>query len=86
MAAKKTAGKASNGHQLEQAMATLFNNQALLVGQMVRTDERFGRIDDRFPRIEREFREIKAILRHHQVLLEGLPEAICQKIGLATPQ
>jgi chromosome segregation ATPase len=93
MAARKTVGKASNGHQLEQAMATLINSQALLVGQIARTDERFGRseerfgrIDDRFSRIESELSEIKTILLHHQAMLEALPEAIREKIGFAKPR
>jgi hypothetical protein len=86
MAARKTAGKTSNGHQLEQAMATLLNNQALLVGQIARTDERFGRSEERFARIETDLNEIKAILLHHQAMLEALPEAIREKIGFAKPR
>ena len=84
MAARTTVGKAS--HELEQAMATLVNTQALLVEQIDRTNERFGRLDDRFAHIENELSEIKFILLHHRVLIEALPEAICQKIGFATPR
>ena len=64
--AKKRARAQRNGHRLEEALATLLNNQALLVGQIARTDERFGRTDDRFARIESELGEIKTILLHHQ--------------------
>lgn len=68
----------SNGH-LEEALATLINNQALFVGQAARTDERFRRI-------ESELGEIKTILLHHQGTLEALPEAIREKIGFLKPR
>ena len=91
--AKKRVRAQRNGHRLEEALATLLNNQALLVGQIARTDERFGRTDDRFARIDERFAriegelgEIKTILLHHQAILEALPEAIRQKVGFAKPQ
>ncbi len=78
--ANKARRRASDG-RLEEALATLINNQALFVGQMGRMDERFTRMDERFARIENELTEIKAILLHHERMLEALPEAIRQKIG-----
>ena len=74
MAAKRAATKDRNGHRLEEALATLINNQALFVGQIAKTDARFGRI-------ESELEQIKNILVHHQQTLEALPETIRQKIG-----
>jgi hypothetical protein len=79
MAAKKTAKQGSNGHRLEEALATLLNNQALFVGQL-------GRVDERFAHIESELGEIKAILMHHQGMLQALPEAIREKIGFVKPR
>ena len=77
--ARRRATPTSNG-RLEEAMANLINNQAVFIGQM-------GRMNERFARIEAELLEIKAILLHSQILqrheqiLEGLPEAIRQKVG-----
>lgn len=82
--------EAKNG--LEQAMILLIHNQAAFLTQITamnaRMDERFVQIDERFARIEKELAEIKMILlRHedilmkHEQILQGLPEAIRQKIG-----
>ena len=76
--ARKATTRSSNG-QLEAALATLINNQALFIGQQ-------ARMDDRFARIEGELGEIKSILIHHQRTLEALPEAIRQKIGFQKPR
>jgi chromosome segregation ATPase len=58
-----------------------------------RIDERFGRIDERFGRIDERFGRIEAILlQHGQILnelirmLERLPEAVREKIGLEPPE
>ena len=71
--ARKAAPSTTNG-RLEEALATLINNQALFVGQLARMDERFAHI-------EAKLTEIKSILLHHQRTLEALPEAIRQKVG-----
>lgn len=71
--AKKMATRETNG-RLEEALATLINEQALFVGQM-------ARMDDRFARIENELGEIKTILLHHQRALEKLPEAIVRRLA-----
>ena len=70
---RKTAPPTTNG-RLEEALATLINNQALFVGQLARVDERFARI-------EAELTAIRTILLHHEQILEALPEAIRQKVG-----
>ncbi|MBI2818242.1 MAG: hypothetical protein HYX72_15005 [Acidobacteria bacterium] len=67
------AKQAGNG-RLEEALATLIQNQAQFVGQLSRTDERFARIETKLTQIEQ-------ILLHHQRTLDALPEAIREKIG-----
>ena len=64
MARKRTAER--NG-QVEQALATLLNNQAQFIGHVARLDERLAHIE-------------RLLMEHHQILL-GLPEAIRQKVG-----
>ena len=71
MARKRTPER--NG-QIEQAMATLLNNQAQFIGHVARLDERLANLDERLANIER------LLMEHHQILL-GLPEAIREKIG-----
>jgi len=62
----KRQGSDRNG-QLEQALATLLNNQAQFIGHIARMDERLANIE-------------RLLMEHHQILL-GLPEAIREKIG-----
>ncbi|OFW11860.1 MAG: hypothetical protein A3H27_16665 [Acidobacteria bacterium RIFCSPLOWO2_02_FULL_59_13] len=57
----------TNGHHLEEAVAVLINNQAHFMSAVAR--------------IESELAEIRNILIHHQRILDGLPEAIREKIG-----
>lgn len=57
---------------LEQAMSSLIQTQALMMESSVRMQKEFG--------------EIKAILYRHEQILEGLTEAIRQKIGFAPPE
>ena len=64
MARKRTAER--NG-QVEQAMATLLNNQAQFIGHIARIDERLANIE-------------RLLMEHHQILL-ALPKAIRQEIG-----
>jgi hypothetical protein len=58
--------------QLEAAVAVLIYNQAHFLALAAR--------------IESELAEIKSILIHHQHILDGLPEAIREKIGFAPPK
>jgi hypothetical protein len=83
--------------RLEEAMATLLQNQALFLGQVAdmnhRFDERFARMDERFTRMDESFARMEAILvQHSQILnehtriLQALPEAIREKIGFKVQQ
>jgi hypothetical protein len=56
--------------QLESAVAVLINNQAHFLALA--------------SRIETELAEIKSILIHHERILNGLPEAIREKIGFSS--
>ena len=71
MARKRTAerdGQVAQGlAALEQAVATLLNNQAQFIGHIARIDERLANIE-------------RLLMEHHQILL-GLPKAIRQEIG-----
>ena len=86
MPSRKAATKDRNGHRLEEALATLINNQALFVGQMAKTDARFGRIESELEEIKNILRNHEGLLVHHQQTLESLPEAIRQKIGFVKPR
>jgi hypothetical protein len=78
---------------IEQAIATLVNNQAAFVAQLnennkIRAEADLLSIqarkeaDLRFSRIEKELEEIKAILQQLLPdLLAKLPEAVSRKIG-----
>ena len=81
--------KSQNG-RLEEALATLLQNQALFVTQMVdinhRIDERFARIDERFAPIEAILLQHSQILNEHTRILQTLPEAVREKIGFKALQ
>lgn len=68
--------------RLEEALATLIQNQAAFVARMAEIDARvaeMGRINsERFARIE-------ALLIEHNRTLQALPEAIREKIGFRPP-
>jgi len=74
MARAKSAG---NG-RLEEALATLIQNQAAFVTRMSEIDARVADMDrlnaERFARIE-------ALLLEHNRILQALPDAIREKIG-----
>jgi hypothetical protein len=67
--------------RLEDALATLINSQATLLGQLAslaaRSDERFARIENELKALG----EIKMILVRHEQMLQALPEAVREKIG-----
>jgi len=72
---------AGNG-RLEEALATLIQNQASFLTRMSETDLRVADIDrvnsERFARIE-------ALLIEHNRILQALPDAIRDKIGFKAP-
>jgi hypothetical protein len=75
-----------NGHdRLEEALATLIQNQAAFVERLAENDQRYQELkcesDERFARIESQMAEIIRVLNEHSRLLERLPEAVGEKIG-----
>jgi hypothetical protein len=75
-----------NGHdRLEEALATLIQNQAAFVGRQAETERRHLEFErataERFARIEAQMAEIIRVLNEHSRLLERLPEVIRDKIG-----
>src|SRR5207249_1703414 len=92
MARAKNAG---NG-RLEEALATLLQNQATLVqtqaafvARMAEIDARRAEIDARVAEMERinaeRFARIEALLLEHNRILQALPDAIREKIGFKPP-
>src|SRR5262249_13221991 len=87
-------GTPENGqNRLEEAMATLIQNQAALPSRMAETDRAHLEFErrhlemkretaERFPRIESKMAEIIRVLAEHGRWLERLPEAVRDKIGL----
>ena len=86
-------GTSANGRdRLEDALATLNQNQAAFVGQMAETNrrhleferqtaERFTRIEAQMAEIIRVLNEHGRILAEHGRLIESLTEAVREKIG-----
>jgi len=85
MARAKSAG---NG-RLEEALATLIQNQASFVARMSDIDARVAEMDrinsERFARIEERFARIEGLLIEHNRILQALPDAIRDKIGFKPP-
>jgi hypothetical protein len=78
MARAKNAG---NG-RLEEALATLIQNQASFVARMSEIDARVADMD----RINSErFARIESLLIEHNRILQALPDAIRDKIGFKPP-
>jgi hypothetical protein len=75
------AKNATNG-RLEEALATLIQNQASFLARMSEIDSRVAEMDrinlERFARIE-------ALLIEHNRILQALPDAIRDKIGFKAP-
>ena len=67
--------------QMDERFARADERSAKMDERFARIDERFGRIEERIARIETELEAIKTILMRHEEMLQGLPEAIRQKIG-----
>jgi hypothetical protein len=81
---------AENGHsRLEEAIATLINNQAAFVTQLAESERLRLKLDreanERFARIEGQMAEIIRVLNQHGQILEHLPDAVREKIGFKTP-
>jgi hypothetical protein len=94
LARKETA---PNDHdRLEEALATLIQNQAAFVASLRETErlhaqyeretaERFARIEAQMAEIIRVLNEHGRILQEHGRILERLPEAVREKIGFKGP-
>jgi hypothetical protein len=74
----------ANG-RLEEAMATLIQNQAAFLARAADTDRYLAEMDrinsERFARIEAILMEHSRILAEHSRILQALPDAIREKIG-----
>jgi hypothetical protein len=85
MARAKNAG---NG-RLEEALATLIQNQAAFLARVSEIDARVAELQrisaERFARIEERFARIEALLIEHNRILQALPDAIRDKIGFKPP-
>jgi hypothetical protein len=71
------AKSAGNG-RLEEALATLIQNQAAFVARMSEIDARVADMD---PVNSERFARIEALLLEHNRILQALPDAIREKIG-----
>jgi hypothetical protein len=75
------ARSAGNG-RLEEALATLIQNQAAFVARMSGADVRMAEME----RINAErFARIEALLLEHNRILQALPDVIRDKIGFKAP-
>jgi len=77
--------KRTNSDRLEEAMVLLIQNQATFLSRLSETDKELADLrredDERFARVEEELGTIKTILLRQEQILQGLPEAIREKIG-----
>jgi hypothetical protein len=75
----------STNNRLEEAVATLINNQASFQSNLLAIQTEIREIEADRREIQRRndehFAEIIAILKHHEQMLQALPEAIREKIG-----
>ena len=71
-----------NGSQrLDAAMAQLVENQAALVAQHTLFLSQMANFLSQMAKLQQDFEEIRALLLHHQRILQELPEAIKRTIG-----
>jgi hypothetical protein len=81
----------ANGHlgRLEEAMATLLQNQATFVQSQLAFQSRMAELErvtaERFARVEAILLEHSRIFAEHSRMLQALPEAIREKIGFKAP-
>jgi hypothetical protein len=74
--------KSPGNGRLEEALATLIQNQAAFVARMSEIDARVAEMD----RLNAErFKRIEALLLEHNRILQALPDAIRDKIGFKPP-
>ncbi len=78
-------GKNGKVDRLEEAMATLLQNQAMFVTQMVSINERFARMDERLARVEAILLQHSQILKEHTEIMQALPEAVRERMGFKPP-
>jgi hypothetical protein len=75
----------SANNRLEEAVATLINNQASFQANFLALQAEKRQIEAERREIQRRndehFAEIIAILKHHEQMLQALPDAIREKIG-----
>jgi hypothetical protein len=64
--------------RLEEALATLIQNQAAFIARLAETDARMAEMNRQ---IEARFARIEALLLEHNRFLQTLPDAIREKIG-----
>lgn len=76
MAEKKTRRNGAS-ENLQQALAVLIHNQATFLSHLTESYQRLSRI-------EGDLEQIKNILLRHETILNGLTEAIREKIGFKT--
>jgi hypothetical protein len=79
----KTPATSNGGGRLEEAMAMLIQNQASFLS---RRSEIERTSSEQFGRIEQDMSAILRVLAEHSRLLERLPEAVRDKIGLKASQ
>src|SRR5438105_2140213 len=76
--------------RLEDALATLIQNQATLVQNQASFVARMSEIDARVAEMDRinseRFARIEALLIEHSRILKALPDAIRDKIGFKSPE
>ena len=72
--------------RLEEAMATLLQNQSALVQNHISFLAWRSEIEQRFARIEAILLEHSRILAEHTRLLQALPETIRERIGFKIPE
>ncbi len=82
--------RSKNGNgKLEDAIATLIQNQASFLARMSEIDARVGETNERMVETNRinseRFARIEAILIEHNRILQALPDAIRDKIGFKAP-
>jgi len=75
--------------RLEEALATLIQNQAAFVAQLYQRDREMAELQrinsERFARIEAILLDHSRILAEHGRILERLPDVVRDKIGLKAP-
>jgi hypothetical protein len=81
--------KANGSGRLEDALATLIQNQAAFLARVSEIDARVAEMERQRIEIERRnderFARIEALLIEHNRILQALPDVIRDKIGFKVP-